>query len=1011
MASEHSTVPSSGPARLHRAAVGRADLLRLLDRLGDGAAASVARLTGFDEPARAEIHVPATAVLQVVPGEVTVQVGPGPAPLGRLQAQHYGIVARDSQTPSDRDDANPLDGDGPLDEAPIRADLTLPVPSSPALASPRRLASFIRAVFRRPMPTRELDVSRWVAQVAAGRMPRQLPVRQLPHWGSGGALCVNGSADLEPLNDDLQALVAAVLRWSGGRVDVRWRDGQGQWWSRLPGPSRRNGGWRKLADAQAASFVHGVLVGSAQGLPAPAARHLGWTWPLARQGDRPGNRLTVLSPDGVAGSTWPASARVVRWDHGQRLQAQRIRPVAARVAEHSLADLLACASMAVRVEPPLLRAMRLRLGLSAAAEVEAWQHDDVEACALAMQLRTDRSDPHRRHLRTVPLPLRQDIAQMIEAFHARLSPLIRDEERAMAADLAPGTPGLAGPNSWLSRARTLAQRPVSAGALDAASYVRRLAARMHPEVWSAVPGLAETWVLAEQDQVRSGAALPTGLPAAAVARVMGRSSRRSAGRLWTVVQRGRSLSLAATGASPAPGAMGTFGPFARESGVLVSQVGGTTWRRLAGSSTELFELTGPGPWILSGGDHTIEIAAIPRPVWAEEWGRDAMGLYALTPLLGDHRGRFKVIEADPTHPFTHWDEVEVRGEVLPMPTDGATAAFGIDRDFGLFVDLAVGQATQRLRWIAPGEFWMGSTDDERALFGDKTYEELAEYESPRHRVRLSQGFWLADSACTQALWQAVMGDNPSRFKDDPQLPVEQVSWDDVQGFLARLQPLLPAGCQAVLPTEAEWEYACRAGTEGPFNLGEQIAPRQVNFDGNHSYAGGEIGRHRGKTVPVTVLPPNAWGLYEMHGNVWEWCDDGLRNYAESGRDGLVLNPTGPREQGSSAPRAVRGGSWVSTAWMARSAFRFAFQRVDRLGDLGFRLALMSTVQDAPEGPASSQESPAEPARAVRPEPEARDPARRDNGPARGRLAALFDRWLPDGNEPTPTPKKKPKRKP
>ena len=197
-----------------------------------------------------------------------------------------------------------------------------------------------------------------------------------------------------------------------------------------------------------------------------------------------------------------------------------------------------------------------------------------------------------------------------------------------------------------------------------------------------------------------------------------------------------------------------------------------------------------------------------------------------------------------------------------FPPDYA-AAWGEDKQ-GLWFDLRIASVTQRFRWIPAGTFTMGSPEDEeeRESWGNET----------QHPVTLSQGFWLADTACTQALWQLIMGENPADFNDDPENPVETVSWLDVQAFLEKLNQLIP-GLQAQLPSEAQWEYACRAGTETPFSFGENITPEQVNCDGSEPYAGGEKGEYRRKTVPVKALPANPWGLYQMHGNVWEWCQD------------------------------------------------------------------------------------------------------------------------------------------
>jgi formylglycine-generating enzyme required for sulfatase activity len=235
--------------------------------------------------------------------------------------------------------------------------------------------------------------------------------------------------------------------------------------------------------------------------------------------------------------------------------------------------------------------------------------------------------------------------------------------------------------------------------------------------------------------------------------------------------------------------------------------------------------------------------------------------------------------------------------------------------------LRYSDARQVFRWIAPGSFLMGSPDSERARDDDEV----------QHRVTLSRGYWIADTACTQSLWRAVTGDNPGHFKENEQNPVEQVSWDDAQDFVAALNRLVP-GLWARLPTEAEWEYACRAGTKTPFSFGDNITPEQVNYNGNYPYAGGRKDVYRAKTVPVGSLPANAWGLYEMHGNVLEWCQDWYGDY----HPGPVVDPVDP-EKG--AFRVVRGGSWIIFGGNVRSAIRYRFEPGHRHRAIGFRLAL------------------------------------------------------------------------
>ena len=191
-------------------------------------------------------------------------------------------------------------------------------------------------------------------------------------------------------------------------------------------------------------------------------------------------------------------------------------------------------------------------------------------------------------------------------------------------------------------------------------------------------------------------------------------------------------------------------------------------------------------------------------------------------------------------------------------------------------------------------------------------------EGPQHQVQLTQGFWLFDTPCTQALWQAVMGTNPSQFTGE-QRPVETVSWDDCQQFLVTFNQQFPE-LPLILPTEAQWEYACRAGT--------QAARYEARIDAIAWYSANS----NNETHEVGQKRPNAWGLYDMLGNVLEWCHDGLRGYTE----GVVIDPLGPTEAG--AYRVIRGGSWDLPARLVRAADRFWYapRRPRRL--LGFRCA-------------------------------------------------------------------------
>jgi len=282
---------------------------------------------------------------------------------------------------------------------------------------------------------------------------------------------------------------------------------------------------------------------------------------------------------------------------------------------------------------------------------------------------------------------------------------------------------------------------------------------------------------------------------------------------------------------------------------------------------------------------------------------------------------------------------------FPSPFPAPWADEWFEDEFGLAMVLAIGEARQTFRWIPPGRFIMGSPTE------PEPEAERFSNEIP-HPVILTRGFWLADTACTQTLWQAVMGSNPSRFRDDGENPVEQVSWNEVQEFLARLNGQVE-GLGARLPTEAEWEYGCRAGTATPFWFGHTITPEQVNYDGNHPYAGGAQGLYRQRTVPVKALPANGWGLYQMHGNVWEWCADGYGAYG----DGEAIDPVGPA---ASANRVLRGGSWFSYGRHSRSACRLRYVPGYRNVYIGFRLALGPGASPAREAAAAGRAAGAEP---------------------------------------------------
>jgi len=270
-------------------------------------------------------------------------------------------------------------------------------------------------------------------------------------------------------------------------------------------------------------------------------------------------------------------------------------------------------------------------------------------------------------------------------------------------------------------------------------------------------------------------------------------------------------------------------------------------------------------------------------------------------------------------------------DYLDMPSEFPPAwasAYGQDSK-GYWLELVFYNQSLHFRWIPGGQFTMGSNVNETGRDDD---------EDP-HKVVLTTGFWLAEITVTQALWLAVMGENPSYFQkgETGAFPVEQVSWEDVQSFIAQLNQFNP-DIKVRLPWEAEWEYACRAGSITPFSFGNNISPEQVNYDGDNPYADAKKGLNRKKTVAVKSLAANSWGLYEMHGNVWEWCQDSWQENlgTEQVSDPWLLNKD-KLEQG--AGRVLRGGSWSHDGRLVRSAMRSCIRPVKRYNDIGFRLSL------------------------------------------------------------------------
>jgi formylglycine-generating enzyme required for sulfatase activity len=259
----------------------------------------------------------------------------------------------------------------------------------------------------------------------------------------------------------------------------------------------------------------------------------------------------------------------------------------------------------------------------------------------------------------------------------------------------------------------------------------------------------------------------------------------------------------------------------------------------------------------------------------------------------------------------------------------------------------------KLVLIPPGEFLMGSPESEQRRYSVEH----------QHRVRITKPFYLSVFEVTQGEYERVMGANSSFFsrtgdgKDRTtdfttvRLPVERVSWKDAVEFLRRLSWRGErSGRVYRLPTEAEWEYACRAGTTSPYHFGGVLNGRQANCDGEYPYGTSEKGPNLERPEIVGSYPPNAYGLYDMHGNVGEWCADVYDRNTDYYATSPVEDPQGPTH-GSN--RLIRGGNWYADALLCRSASREWYLPMYRSKDVGFRV-----VMDVPAKKAETRDKPA-----------------------------------------------------
>ena len=920
-----------------RADVGRADLIRWCVALDEDRFRRVAEALGYrEEPDEIEVLSSTAIIGDWIDSTIVTST---PVAEG-VRHRHYRLTERRTLTPSPP--PSPVELPPPEEEEPVA-----PLGPSPPLMPWPRLWPFLRAALGEQAERHRIDLHRLVAVVACRRPLRRLPRLKGLRWAPQGQLILDLHPRLYPFWKDFHDLKTALPRLRGATgLDILCLT-QGP-----AGPVQRweGKGWE----------AHQPYVSPPPGTPVLIAGDLGclgteeqWR-PWASLGHRLAARgilPVALTPcparwwnPALAGLFFPVvldrAARVPPRPAGPRpwpAQAANIGEEAGRDAGAKL--LLTLLSACIGITPALLRHLRHALPVEQAdvgSEAAAWLHPAFRPGDFALLPRDGQAvETLREAFCRLDPDARRLAWNLIRAQQREVSLAVRMEERALYAAME----GRTDPEveAFLDRVAAALEQARAHGATAEQvrflrAWVNRRGRRMHLAAWLHSPRSEALWVLANPEVADEGGELPAGLD---IHRALAALSYPEQPQTWRLVQRGERFEVEAAARAERAYASGSpIADFSTRRPMMQFNEGrpGAVDASLPLEDSVGLPVNETGYRLTTDSDELV-IEPFSRPVWAHTLGRDGDGLFV---GFRDGRGERRAYWWNPGRVLWLYPDgrelgaVELkagffvdeslfrawRAEGLRVPAWADQA--GMDR-YGVFAAFSIRGVSQRVRWIWPGRFLMGSPEDEH----DRLDNEL------QHEVMLTRGFWLAETACTQALWQAVMGQNPSSFKGERR-PVETVSWNDAQDFIERLNSMVP-GLEARLPTEAEWEYACRAGTTTPFSFGEDITPEQVNYDGDFPYRG-KKGLSRGETVEVASLPANPWGLYEMHGNVREWCQDWHGAY----RAELAIDPTGPDAGGR---RVLRGGSWLGHGRLARSAYRDVYEPGYRNGDFGFRLAL------------------------------------------------------------------------
>ncbi|HIO92009.1 MAG TPA: formylglycine-generating enzyme family protein, partial [Leucothrix mucor] len=700
----------------------------------------------------------------------------------------------------------PLEGDEIYDTRasyPLWQDLT---------RSPKLWAK-LRQILSQNYITKEPDIPQLIQQIEQGSSLKQFPFLQRKRRVSQLLVLADYAKHLRTSRRDYRRLRAQLERhW--GKSNIIWqriKDYPMGMVSYQKNNHIKEQQWRVPAKQTA------VLILSDCGRASDSDTRTLWQR-LLQQLKKSGNTVLLLAPSsvkslqtinlkGIHSYSWDRQLSLAGGVYQTKIQtykekqkeSHKKQPVESKPQKinRDVEAILSCLAFTYQIEPPLLRAVRQQLNLSVDTEADCRQYFDTDDDTYCLYIKTSALDKYRKCFQQLSVAEQDHWIALVTAHHAPLSRSVLDFELTTAQALRP-------------------EHNVK-GAKESQQYLQRLAKTFQYKQTNSV---LRSWVFTHLEEQEQGGEIPAALfssyhKAALEAgdmhalilprKVSSNDIRPFIDMAQTttecqLVQQENKLHLQAISTkNSATGFLREDSQESEKNFVLACTQQSQRFLSIISNAEErlhdgkVIKIPASSNSItLNTGTENLTINTLTKPDWADNIGRDKTGLFIECQHLGQYLRVY----------YPEW------GGQLEKDT------------IGLYTELNIKGVIQRFRYIPAGDFIMGSPENEVNRGSDEI----------QHEVTLSQGYWLADTACTQALWQVLMGDNPASFTTDGQNPVEKVSWNDVQAFLKKLNQLIPQ-LTAQLPTEAQWEYACRAGTASAFSFGDNITPEQVNYNG------------------------------------------------------------------------------------------------------------------------------------------------------------------------------------